>query len=64
MFDQFFNRPRAAFDACGLRWRHADGTIGFAEMIMREIERDRSLKVFKLFAERIGGAGQTAASRK
>ena len=33
----------------------------FHKIVIREIERNRSLKVFKLFAESIGEAGETAA---
>ena len=60
-FNQFFNRPNAAFDACGLRWRHADGAIDFAEVVIREIQGNRSLKVFKLSAECVRQTGESAA---
>ena len=33
----------------------------FAEIIIGEIERDRSLKVFNLLAESVGQPGQSAA---
>src|SRR5208282_4248085 len=61
VFNQFFDRPRATFDACGLRWSHADGAIGFAEVVIREIEGNRSLKVFKLLAESVRQAREPAA---
>lgn len=32
-----------------------------AKIVIREVERNRSLKVFKLFAECVGETGQTAA---
>ena len=35
--------------------------MNLAEIIVSEIERDRSSKVFKLFAERVGQAGKPSA---
>src|ERR1035438_6806626 len=60
-FNQFFNRPNAAFDASGHSRRHADRAVDFAEVIIREIQGNGSLKVFKLFTECICEARQSAA---
>ena len=43
----------AAFDASGHCRGHLQSLVRFAEVVIREIERNRSLKVFKLFAERV-----------
>ena len=61
MFNQIFNRPRAAFDACSLRWRRPRCLVSFAEIVISEIQRNRSLKVFKFFTESVRKTGQTAA---
>ena len=53
-FNQFRNRPCAAFHASGLRWRHADCAMRFAEVIISEIEGNRSPKVFNLLAKCVG----------
>ena len=49
------------FNAGGHRWRHADCQMRFHEVVIREIERNRSLKIFKLFAESVREACQAAA---
>jgi hypothetical protein len=41
-------------NASGHGRRRLDRYVSLAEIVIREIERDRSLKVFQLFAERIG----------
>jgi len=38
-------------------WPHADGAVGFAEIVVSEIERNRSFKVFKLLAEGVREPG-------
>lgn len=60
-FNQFGNCPGASLNACGLRWRHADSSVRFHEIVIREVERHRSLKVFNLFAESVGQPGETVA---
>lgn len=49
--NQIGDRPRASFDASGLSGRHAQCAMRFAEVVISKIERNRSLKVFQLFAE-------------
>ena len=49
------------FNASGHCWRHADCQMRFHEIVIREIQRDRSFKVFKLLAESVCQARQTAA---
>jgi hypothetical protein len=51
VFNQIFNRPRTAFNSSGLRWRHPQRLVGFAKIAIREIECNRSFKVFKFFTE-------------
>jgi hypothetical protein len=52
-FDKFRDRPFAGLDASGLRGSSAQPAVNLAEVVIREIHCDRSLKVFQLFAERI-----------
>ena len=59
--NQFRHRPRARFNASRSCGRHADRAVCFAEVVISEVERDRSLKVFNLLAERVGQAGERAA---
>jgi len=40
-FNQFRNRPRAILDASGLCWRHADGLVRLAEVIVGEVQCNR-----------------------
>ena len=61
MFNQIFNRPCAAFDASCLCWLHAQRLVCFAKVVISEIERDRSFKVFKLFAESVCKTREAAA---
>src|SRR4051794_17573340 len=61
LLNQFRNRPCARFNASRLRWGHADGAMSLAEVIIREIQRHRSLKVFNFLAERIGETGKASA---
>jgi hypothetical protein len=49
------------FNASRHCWRHPQSLVSFAEIVIREIQRDRSLKVFKLFAECVRETSQTAA---
>ena len=49
------------FDACGLRWRHLNRNVPFAEVVISEVERNRSFKMTGFFAERIGQTGESAA---
>ena len=51
----------AVFDASGHRWCHSDCLVRFHKVVIREIQSDRSLKVFKFFAECIRETGQAAA---
>jgi len=60
MFNQFFHSPRTAFDSGSLRWRHADGFVRFAKIVINEIQVNRSLKIFKLLAESVRQARQPA----
>jgi len=59
--NQFRNRPLALFDARFHCRRAANRTMNFSEVVIREIECDRSLKILNLFAESIGETGQPAA---
>jgi hypothetical protein len=43
--DEFGNCPRTRFDSCGLAGRHAQRTVCFAKIVIREIQRNRSFKV-------------------
>jgi len=52
-FNKFRNGPMAALDASGHSWRHSQRAVRFAEVVIREIERNRSLKVFQFLAESI-----------
>ena len=47
--NQVRNRPIAAFDSCGHCRGHFQRTMRFAEIIIHEIQRNRSFKVFGLF---------------
>lgn len=49
------------FNASGHRWRHADCAVRLDEIVIREIQRDRSFKVFKLLAESVCQASQATA---
>jgi hypothetical protein len=60
-FNQFRNRPLVLFNASSLRWRHPNRKVRFAEVVIREIERDRSTKVVQLLAECVGEPGQPTA---
>jgi len=60
-FDRFRNRPDARFHARSHCRGHAQRAMNFAEVVIREIQRNRSLKVFKLFAECLRQPGQPAA---
>ena len=51
----------AIFNASGHCGRHADCVVRFHEIVIREIQRDRSFKVFKLLAESVREPGQAAA---
>jgi hypothetical protein len=61
MFNQFRDRPRAIFDASRLRGCHSDCAMRFAEVVIREIESDRSLKIFKLLLKAFVSPCQAAA---
>ena len=50
-FNQFRHCPRALLDSGGLCRGHPDSTMGFAEIVIREIERDRSFEILELFAD-------------
>ena len=50
-----------AFDACGHCRSHSQRTMRLAEIVIREVERDRSLKISKLLAESIGQPCESAA---
>ena len=60
-FHQFRNRPLIGFDARRLGGSHPNPKVRFAEVVIREIERDRSTKVFQLLAECVGKPGKPAA---
>jgi hypothetical protein len=60
-FKQFRNAPLTAFDASGHRRSASDCAMKLAKVIIREIERDRSFKVFQFFVESVGQPGQLAA---
>ena len=60
-FDQVLNCPMAAFDACGHCRRHSERTVSLAKVVIREIERNRSLEILKLFAESIREPGKPSA---
>src|ERR1019366_6330149 len=60
-FNQFFHGPCTAFDACGLRWRHSDCDMPFAKVVISEIQRDSSLKIFELSAECVRQPRESAA---
>src|SRR5437016_4668200 len=51
----------AAFDSCGHCRGHSQRTMRLAEVVIREVERDRSFKVLKLLAESVCQASKTAA---
>src|SRR5205807_335592 len=51
----------AAFDSCGHCRGHSQRTMRLAEVVIREVERDRSFKVFKLLAESVGQPCESAA---
>lgn len=53
-FDKLRNRPRALFDPGSLRARHANGSVRRDEVVLTEVEGNRSLKVFQLLAECVG----------
>jgi hypothetical protein len=48
-------------NASRLRWSGFHGDVPFAEAIISEVERNRSLKIFQLLAESIGQSGEPAA---
>ena len=54
VFHQVFNRPMTAFDSCGHCRSHPQRTMRFAEIVIREIERDRRFKIFQFLAECVG----------
>jgi hypothetical protein len=51
----------AGGDASGHRGCHFQRTMRFHKVVIREIQGNRSLKVFNLFAESIGETGKAAA---
>jgi hypothetical protein len=53
----------AIFNASGHCWRHTDCFVSFHKVVIREIQRNCSLKVLELFAESIREASQTTAMR-
>jgi len=59
--NQFRNRPCARLDAWGLSLSHAQRAVLFAEVVISEIERNRSLKVFLPFAEGVREAREASA---
>jgi hypothetical protein len=52
-FDKLHDCPLTGLDASGLRGCSAQAAVNLAEVVIREIHCDRSLKVFQLFPERI-----------
>ena len=50
-----------AFDASGHCRSHTQSLVRFAEVVISEIQRNRSLKVFQFLAESVSQAGKTAA---
>ncbi len=53
-FDKFSNGPNALLNAGCPGGRATDRTVNFAEVVIREIQRNRSFKVYMFLAERIG----------
>ena len=43
------------------RWRHPEGAVNPAEVIVREVERKRGLQIFPLLRKRIGEPGKALA---
>ena len=51
----------ALFNSCRHCGSHFQSLVSFHKVVIREIESNRSFKVFKLFAESIGQTSQAAA---
>jgi hypothetical protein len=47
-----------------MAWRHAEGAMRFDEVVIGEIERDCSFKIFKLSAEGVGQTSQAAVTQR
>jgi hypothetical protein len=54
------NGPSAVGNAKGLRWRRAQGFMNPAEIVMRDVQRDRRNVIIKLLWEAIGKASEPA----
>jgi hypothetical protein len=52
-FHEIGDRPKARFDIGCHRWCHFQRTMRLAKVVVAEVQRNGSLKVFQLFAERI-----------
>ena len=46
-FNQFLDILNMVLDARGHRWRHADCAVDLHEIVIRKIERDRSLNYLR-----------------
>jgi hypothetical protein len=49
------------FDASGHRRSHPQAAMSFHKVLIRKIQRNRSFKIFNLFAECVCQASETAA---
>src|SRR5436309_330430 len=60
-FNQFGNRPLALFNASLLRGSATNRAVHLAKVVIREIQRNRSLKVFQLLTECVCQPRESAA---
>src|SRR5690348_15673501 len=60
-FDQFSNRPCARLNSRRLRWRHPERAMSLAEIVISKVQRNSSLKVFKLLTESVCEACKASA---
>src|SRR5260370_41136230 len=56
------NGPSAIGNAKGLRWRRAQGFMNSAEIVVRDVQRDRRNVIIKLFGKAIGEPSKTPAA--
>ena len=45
-FDKLRNGPRALFNACGLRWRHANGSVRLDEVVIAEVQGETGQEAY------------------
>lgn len=58
--DQVRDRPCACFNLRGHCWGHLNRTVNLAEVVIRKVEVDCSLKIFQLLAKFVCQAREAA----